>query len=121
MKKIIIVISLIFGFAGFNFNSDQNELLNLAYEQNSLKLFDQFLNNWELQQFDFNKGLERNTSNDTTNSVYEIFELLFHPIEWNKNRADSNMSVCFNGVRNVILPNEIKIKMNVYNSYKFPD
>jgi hypothetical protein len=82
---------------------NQNDLLNEAYDKNSIDLLKDFLNNWENY---YKVNIQRNIENDTLKIIYDIFNAFYKP--FNSSIYDHQLSdSIYCGINYVIIQNKI--------------
>ncbi len=76
MKTRILAVLLLFGCATLSYPQTQKELLDQAYEEQSLAKLSQFFSNWTRETKPNNNAVQ----NDTLKEVYSLFKDIYSPL-----------------------------------------
>lgn len=109
MKKAmreIILINFILFFVNLSFSQTQEELLEEAYDNNSVKLLENFFENWRKEKLPINDS-EYNKLSNVQKDVYDLFYEFYNPLDMKHMKLEEWEYTMYENVKYVIIKNKI--------------
>jgi hypothetical protein len=106
MKPVILTIFLLLSVTAL-YSQSQKELLEEAYDDNSVQLLEKFFENWRKEKLPINDS-EYNKLNDVQKDVYDLFYEFYNPLDMKHMRLEEWEYTMYENIKYVIISNKIE-------------